>query len=96
MTVPMIIDKVENYEHRIGVVNKRLAGAFFRTLGDSLYPETISEGTQILDSARIHIQADTTLSGNQLRKKELQLERLVDACLKPEQMIYWFMQYKVF
>ena len=76
MTVPMIIDKVENYEHRIGVVNKRLAGAFFRTLGDSLYPETISEGTQILDSARINIQADTTLSGNQLRKKERQLRSL--------------------
>ena len=76
MTVPMIIDKVENYEHRIGVVNKRLAGAFFRTLGDSLYPETISEGTQILDSARINIQADTTLSGNLLRKKERQIRSL--------------------
>jgi lipopolysaccharide export system permease protein len=76
MTVPMIIDKVENYEHRIGVVNKRLAGAFFRTLGDSLYPETILEGTQILDSARIYIQADTTLSGNQLRKKERQIRSL--------------------
>ncbi len=76
MSVPMILDKVENYENRIDVVNTRLAGAFFRTLEDSLWPGTISEGNEIVESARKKIRADTTLSGKQLHKKERQLRSL--------------------
>jgi len=72
----MILDKVENYEKRIDVVNTRLAGAFFRTLEDSLWPGTISEGNEIVESARKMVRADTTLSGKQLHKKERQLRSL--------------------
>ncbi|SVC65217.1 uncharacterized protein METZ01_LOCUS318071, partial [marine metagenome] len=39
MTTPMMLEKVRDYTRRIDVVEKRLASAFHRTLGDSLYPE---------------------------------------------------------
>ena len=44
MTIPMIIKKVDGYEKKLSVVQKRLKGSFFRTLGDSIIPSSIEEG----------------------------------------------------
>ena len=76
MTVPMIMEKVENYENRIQVVNSRLAGAFYRTLGDSIRPKSMEEGTIIVASAKEKVQEDTTLSSTQRYKKERQIRSL--------------------
>ena len=50
MTVPMIMDKVNSYEKKRRVVRTRLKGAFHRTLGDSLLPNSIEEGSAIVSN----------------------------------------------
>ncbi len=76
MTVPMILEKIENYQEKIRVVNARMAGAFYRTLGDSIHPESIDAGKLIIESTRKTIRSDTTISKNHLAKKERQLRSL--------------------
>ena len=50
MTIPMIIKKVDGYEKKLSVVQKRLKGSFFRTLGDSIIPSSIEEGINIVSN----------------------------------------------
>ena len=76
MTIPMIIKKVNGYEKKLSVVQKRLRGSFFRTLGDSIKPSSIQEGIDIISIARDSITSDTTLSGATIKKKERQLRNL--------------------
>jgi lipopolysaccharide export system permease protein len=76
MTVPMILNKVKGYEKKIRVVNTRLKGAFYRTLGDSILPVSIEDGQAIVTAAQDSIRSDTTLSKGQLHKKERQLRSL--------------------
>ena len=76
MTVPMILDKVKNYDKRIHVVKERLKGSFFRTIGDSILPQSNALGIEIIHLARDSIRNDTTLSKGQLHKKERQLRSL--------------------
>ena len=76
MTTPMMLKKVRDYTHRIEVVEKRLAGAFHRTLEDSLYPENIDVAYAAIDSATEIIQSDTVLPKGELRKKERRLHTL--------------------
>ena len=76
MTVPMILNKVKGYEKKIRVVNTRLKGAFYRTLGDSILPVSIEDGQAIVTAAQDSIRSDTTLSKGQLHKKERRLRSL--------------------
>ncbi len=76
MTVPMILNKVKGYEKKIRVVNIRLKGAFYRTLGDSILPVSIEDGQAIVTAAQDAIRSDTTLTKGQLHKKERQLRSL--------------------
>ena len=76
MTIPMIIKKVNGYEKKLSVVQKRLKGSFFRTLGDSIIPSSIQEGMDIVSIARDSITSDTKLSGATIKKKERQLRNL--------------------
>ena len=76
MTVPMILDKVKNYDKRIHVVENRLKGSFFRTIGDSILPQSNALGIEIIHLARDSIRNYTTLSKGQLHKKERQLRSL--------------------
>ncbi len=76
MTIPMIIKKVNGYEKKLSVVQKRLKGSFFRTLGDSIIPSSIEEGINIVSIARESITSDTTLTGAMIKKKERQLRSL--------------------
>jgi len=76
MTIPMIIKKVNGYEKKLSVVQKRLKGSFFRTLGDSILPLSIEEGVDIVSIARDSITSDTALAGAIIKKKERQLRSL--------------------
>ena len=76
MTVPMIMDKVNSYEKKLRVVRTRLKGAFYRTLGDSLLPNSIEEGLAIVSNVRDSIESDTTLAKGTLHKKNRQLRSL--------------------
>ena len=76
MTVPMIMDKVNSYEKKLRVVRTRLKGAFHRTLGDSLLPNSIEEGSAIVSNVRESIELDTTLDKGALHKKNRQLRSL--------------------
>ena len=76
MTVPMIMDKVNSYEKKLRVVRTRLKGAFYRTLGDSLLPNSIEEGLAIVSNVRDSIESDTALAKGTLHKKNRQLRSL--------------------
>ncbi len=76
MTIPMIIQKVNNYEKKLSVVQTRLRGAFYRTLGDSILPSSIEEGIKIISLAKDSIRSDSSLNKKSLLKKERQLRNL--------------------
>ena len=76
MTVPMIIKKVNGYQKKLSVVQTRLRGAFYRTMGDSILPLSLEDGVNIVAIAKDSINADTTLNKGVLRKKERQLRNL--------------------
>ena len=76
MTVPMMVEKQESYDLRLKVVKKRLHGAFYRTLGDSIHPRTLEMANTAVNNARETIRKDTTLNQAGLRKKERQLRSL--------------------
>ena len=70
MTVPMIINKINNYEKKLSTVKIRLAGAFYRTLGDSILPNSIEDGIDLISIAKDSMRSDTTLNLNTVRKKK--------------------------
>ncbi|MFL2982852.1 MAG: LptF/LptG family permease [Candidatus Neomarinimicrobiota bacterium] len=76
MTVPMIMKKINNYEKKLSVVQSRLMGAFYRTLGDSILPNSLEDGINLISTAKSSIHSDTTLNNNVIRKKERQLRNL--------------------
>lgn len=76
MTVPMIIDKVNSYEKKLRVVRTRLKGAFYRTLGDSILPNSIEQGLATVSNVKDSIESDTTLAKGALHKKSRQLRSL--------------------
>ena len=76
MTIPMIMDKVSNYEKKLRVVRTRLKGAFYRTLGDSIIPTSIEEGLSTVSNAKDSINSDTTIIKSALHKKNRQLRSL--------------------
>ena len=76
MTIPMIMDKVSNYEKKLRVVRTRLKGAFYRTLGDSIIPTSIEEGLATVSNAKDSINADTAIIKSALQKKNRQLRSL--------------------
>ena len=76
MTIPMIMNKVENYKKKLSVVKTRLKGTFSRTLGDSLLPSSLEEGMQIVSLAKDSIRSDSTIKKGALHKKERQLRNL--------------------
>ena len=76
MTIPMIMNKVENYKKKLSVVETRLKGTFSRTLGDSLLPSSLEEGMQIVSLAKDSIRSDSTIKKGALHKKERQLRNL--------------------
>jgi len=76
MTIPMIIKKVNGYQKKLSVVQTRLKGAFYRTLGDSILPSSLEDGINIVAVARGSINSDTTFNKGALKKKERQLRSL--------------------
>ena len=76
MTVPMILEKINNYEKKIRVVNLRIKGSFYRTIGDSLLPKSLADAQAIVLEAQEKINKELTLENGQLHKKERQLRSL--------------------
>ena len=76
MTVSMMREKQKSYDQRLEKVKKRLQGAFYRTLGDSIHPSTIEIAYETINNARETIKGDTALTKSDLRKKERQLRSL--------------------
>ena len=54
----------------------RLTGALYRTLGDSILPNSIEDGVNLISIAKDSMHSDTTLNLNTVRKKERQLRNL--------------------
>ncbi len=76
MTVPMILDKITNYDKKLRIVNTRIKAAFYRTIGDSILPDQIEEGLIIIDESQSFIRNDTNFTLGEKNKKERQLRSL--------------------
>jgi lipopolysaccharide export system permease protein len=76
MTVPMIQNKINSYEKRLKIVNKRLSGNFYRTIGDSVIPNTTAEGKIMIANALDIIKNQNSLSKAQRIKKEKRIKNL--------------------
>ncbi len=76
MTIPMIIEKIEKYNRKLEIVNKRIKGAFYRTTGDSILPKDIDDGLLIISILKDSLKSNPTYTINQLNKKERQIRSL--------------------
>ena len=76
MTVPMIVKKINSYDKRLNIVYKRLAGNFYRTIGDSILPSSNAEGKKIIENTLYKFREDTILTKAQLIKKEKRIKNL--------------------
>ena len=76
MNIQMINNKVKNYEKRIKVVELRIMGSFFRTIGDSILPLSIESGNQIITKIKKKINSNNSFTKTQINKKERQLRNL--------------------
>jgi len=76
MTIPMIFDKIESYENKLRVVNTRIMGAFYRTIGDSISPNSLENGLNIIKMAQDSIRSDTNILKGAINKKNRQLRSL--------------------
>ena len=76
MTIPMILEKIANYDKKVKIVQTRLKGTFFRTIGDSLLPISLEEGVEIISSIEDSIKNDNVIDKSFLLKKQRQLRSL--------------------
>ena len=76
MTIPMILAKITNYDNKIEVVSNRIKGSFFRTIGDSILPKNIEQGSLLINKTLKLIKKDSSLFRAELNKKERQLRNL--------------------
>jgi len=76
MTIPMIVNKVNDYKTKLDLVHRRLAGSFYKTIGDSILPKSIEDGLLIITKAQNIISVDSTISINEKNKKERKLRNL--------------------
>jgi lipopolysaccharide export system permease protein len=76
MTVPMIVKKINSYDKRLNIVYKRLAGNFYRTIGDSILPSSNQEGKIIIENTLNKFREDTILTKAQIIKKEKRIKNL--------------------
>ena len=76
MTVPMILNKIDNYNKRLYKVEKRLAGAFFRAMGDSSFPKSIDQSYQLVERSKKTIESNKLLTNTELQKSLRKLRNL--------------------
>ena len=76
MTIPMIFHKITNYDNKIRVVSNRIKGSFFRTIGDSIFPSNLQEGSLLISNTLKLIKNDPSVFKSELNKKERQLRNL--------------------
>ena len=76
MTIPMILDKIDNYNNKIQLVNKRIMGSFFRITTDSILPDNIDDGLLIIANIKDSLKSNSNYSKIQLNKKDRQLRSL--------------------
>ena len=76
MTIPMIIKKIDNYENKIQIVNKRIKTSFSRAINDSAFPKDLEEGLLIISNFKNDLKTNSNLSKTQLNKKERHVRSL--------------------
>ena len=76
MTVSMINTKINNYETKLEIVNKRIKGAFYRIVGDSILPKNLKEGLLNISDIRDSMMINPSYAVSKLNKKGKQLRNL--------------------
>ena len=76
MTIPMIMEKIKNYNNKLEIVNKRIKSAFYRAIGDSILPKDINDGLLTILVTKDSLKKNLSNISNQLNKKERHLRNL--------------------
>ena len=76
MTIPMIMEKIKKYNNKLKIVNKRIKGAFYRAIGDSILPKDINDGLLTILVIKDSLKKNSSNTVNQLNKKERHLRSL--------------------
>ena len=76
MTIPMIMEKIKKYNNKLKIVNKRIKGAFYRAIGDSILPKDINDGLLTILVIKDSLKKNSSNTINQLNKKERHLRSL--------------------
>ena len=76
MKVPKMIERKKYYQDRIKKIHHRLARSFERATGDSIFPESVKAGINLVSEYKSQMEKDTTLSHHEKQKKLRRLSRL--------------------
>ncbi len=76
MDIPTMIEKKSYYNKRIKNIHARLARSFKRATGDSIFPASVAIGKSLVETHKLTVQNDTTLSSHEKQRKMRRLNRL--------------------
>ena len=62
MKVPKMLERKKYYQDRIKKIHHRLARSFERATGDSIFPESVKAGMNLVSEHKSQMEKDTTLS----------------------------------
>jgi lipopolysaccharide export system permease protein len=92
MTVPMMLERRNNYRDRITTVNQRLTKSFSRATGDSILPVSYESAMDRIHEYRIVLEKDTVQIASQIRVKERRLRTLERQVANEFNLIHSYMK----
>ncbi len=76
MTIPMMINRKQNYQNRVNSVWKRMGNNYYKTTGDSIVPKTLLKTLSDLSYYQEDAKQDTSLSQTQINTKTRKIKTL--------------------
>jgi lipopolysaccharide export system permease protein len=76
MTIPMMIERKQNYQNRVNSVWKRMGNNYYKTTGDSIVPKTLLKTLSDLSYYQEDAKQDTSLSQIQINTKTRKIKTL--------------------
>ena len=76
MTIPMMLERKQNYQNRVDNVWKRMGNNYFKTTGDSIVPKTLKRTLSDLSDYQEDVEQDTSFSQIQINTKTRKIKTL--------------------
>ncbi|MEE8340577.1 MAG: LptF/LptG family permease [Candidatus Neomarinimicrobiota bacterium] len=76
MTIPMMVEKKQSYQNRVGAVWKRMSNNYFETTGDSVVPKSLQNVLADMSDYKETVVQDTALSQIQINAQTRKISAL--------------------